>query len=451
MSLVPPVTCDGWFYSGELYVEASGHNRHRRATIPELNALFGGNGGSKDPPGHWYEAQLIHYGLPPSKTKGTAKMRLFEAVNKGNLAVPAHILSIEAELKKEWTKREREAKQALKKAAAPAAATPARGSSKRKADEGTNVNINLSVSIGPRGNVQITTPEPAAKKTKTSSTSKKSAPTKPAPTKLTPETSTQTARVKKQTARRGPPSSRVARSVSSRPAPSSPSDEPATRPTAPRTKQTARRSRPFIIGAGPGRSTTTAASSHQLPRFDITPSQWDLPDNNDPPPPYPGSPRVHGSGIYDNGYTNDNAQAGSQPLPALGLLNGRYRLRCTGPREYVDRDEDSSIIFTLDGEALWGLFEIGPLKGILRLDERPWAASPRPMYFSWRGEDSQGGEHDEADDGSYVKFLGDGVVVGRIGFYGGMLEFSGYRVSGQATRSEIGVFEMRREWEERRL
>ena len=75
MSLMPPSVRDGWSYSGDFHVEASGNNRHRRATIPELKAVFDGTDGQKDRPAHWYEAQLIHYGLPPSKTKGTAKMR----------------------------------------------------------------------------------------------------------------------------------------------------------------------------------------------------------------------------------------------------------------------------------------------------------------------------------------------------------------------------------------
>jgi hypothetical protein len=133
----------------------------------------------------------------------------------------------------------------------------------------------------------------------------------------------------------------------------------------------------------------------------------------------------------------------------LGLLNGRYRLRCTDPHAYADDEDDSAIIFTLDGEALWGSFEIGPLSGILRLDERPWSSSDQPLYFQWRGGDSQGGAHSETDDGSYIKFLGDGEIVGKIGFYNRMLEFDGYRVSGSDTRSEVSAFSMRREWEER--
>jgi hypothetical protein len=47
--------------------------------------------------------------------------------------------------------------------------------------------------------------------------------------------------------------------------------------------------------------------------------------------------------------------------------------------------------------------------------------------------------------------MGDGAVVGKMGFYNSMLEFDGYRVSGQGTRSEVSAASMRRQWEERRL
>src|SRR5579871_1251227 len=118
MSLVPPTSKDGFYFAVDsLYVEASGHNRHRRATITELNSLFHPDNAAnapKDPVGHWYEAQLRHYGLPPSKKKAVAKSRLLDAVNKGNLVVPAHIQKLESEMKKEWIKKEREAKMELK-------------------------------------------------------------------------------------------------------------------------------------------------------------------------------------------------------------------------------------------------------------------------------------------------------------------------------------------------
>ncbi|KAJ3527565.1 hypothetical protein NM208_g10639 [Fusarium decemcellulare] len=66
----PPVAEDGFaFANGDFFAEASGHNRHRRATPQELQTHFA-SGSDKDHPAHWFEAQLVHYGLQPSKTKG---------------------------------------------------------------------------------------------------------------------------------------------------------------------------------------------------------------------------------------------------------------------------------------------------------------------------------------------------------------------------------------------
>ncbi|RYP54264.1 hypothetical protein DL768_000838 [Monosporascus sp. mg162] len=160
MSLAPPVTRDGFSYAGgDLFVEASGHNRHRRATPAELRALFfeksGSSDSSHDRPAHWFEAQLLHYGLPPSKTKAVARMRLFDALKadgkNSKLAVPAHIQQLEAELRKEWAKREREAKKALKDSSTAAVPTAKKSTSaKRKAAEISSSSsvIDLTVSVG---------------------------------------------------------------------------------------------------------------------------------------------------------------------------------------------------------------------------------------------------------------------------------------------------------------
>lgn len=154
MSIAPPVIREGWSYAGEFFVEPSCFNHHRRATLPELKSHFET---SDNRPAHWYEAQLLHYGLPPSKAKGTAKTRLFESVTKGHLAVPDHIAEIEADLRKEWIKREREAKQALKKQSE--AAAPSKASRKRKADDGpqpgTKINISLNLAVSPGGSVSF--------------------------------------------------------------------------------------------------------------------------------------------------------------------------------------------------------------------------------------------------------------------------------------------------------
>lgn len=127
------------FAVDSFYVESSGHNLHRRATLEDLKRLFDtasastGSSSKSDHVGHWYEAQLLHYGLAPSKNKAVAKMRLLDALKAGSLAVPKEILKIEADLKKEWKKRDKEAR--AESSAARKTVNGAAPKGKRKRDE----------------------------------------------------------------------------------------------------------------------------------------------------------------------------------------------------------------------------------------------------------------------------------------------------------------------------
>jgi hypothetical protein len=100
------------FSIDSFYVKASNGSLHRRATLSDLHALF--QPGSATTPvdhvGHWYEAQLLHYGLPPSKSKAVAKTRLLDAYRARNLVVPKDITKLEADLKKEWKRRDKESR-----------------------------------------------------------------------------------------------------------------------------------------------------------------------------------------------------------------------------------------------------------------------------------------------------------------------------------------------------
>jgi hypothetical protein len=91
------------------YVEASGHP-HRRAIPAELRAIFDASIPDRnqrpDHPAHWFEAQLLHYGLSPSKVKATAKMRLLDAIQDGILEVPIELVEMEKRLKKEWKRQD---------------------------------------------------------------------------------------------------------------------------------------------------------------------------------------------------------------------------------------------------------------------------------------------------------------------------------------------------------
>lgn len=130
----PPVSSGIFSFAGDsLFVQSSGKNLHRRATAPELKAHF--DDPAADRPAHWYEAQLIHYGLPSSRVKGTAKMRLFDAVRGGGLAVPGYMKTMEADLKKRWKAQAKQGRQPTARSAADPPATQATPASrKRKQD-----------------------------------------------------------------------------------------------------------------------------------------------------------------------------------------------------------------------------------------------------------------------------------------------------------------------------
>lgn len=89
---------------------------------------------SEDEVGHYYEAQLIHDGLEPSKNKAVAKVRLLEALNKGTLKAPEEVLKLEKAMKKEYDAENKRAKAAMMKAQQGVGALDG-GSKKRKAAE----------------------------------------------------------------------------------------------------------------------------------------------------------------------------------------------------------------------------------------------------------------------------------------------------------------------------
>ncbi len=344
MALAPPAIKDGFSYAVDFFAEASGYNRHRRATVPELKAHFKAPGKANDRPAHWYEAQLLHYGLKPSKTKGTAQMRLFEAVTQGNLTVPSHILKLEAELKKDWNKREREAKKAQSDRA-PAAA-PARGT-KRKADDAglssgppvalksVSIDANGSVNIqfgqlptegtkpaskSPRKKAAAATKAPE-KKTDASSKApeKKASASSKAPEKKTTASSKATEEKAQSASTASEKRSNTARKATAKKT-GAPVKAPEKRSKAP-SKASAKKADP--PRRAPAKSANTSrpaaggnrsipAPSGRVPdaaRYESSPIQeddyysapdraLDSPTPNSPPPPYPGSPYSDDSDSY---------------------------------------------------------------------------------------------------------------------------------------------------------
>ncbi|KAI1288293.1 hypothetical protein F5Y03DRAFT_94131 [Xylaria venustula] len=452
MSLAPAAARDGFWFAGDLYAEASGHNRHRRAAVSELKEHFK-SGSDKDHPAHWFEAQLIHYGLQPSKTKSVARMRLFDAVNAGKLAVPSHIQKLEKDLKKEWTKNEREAKQAVKSGGGATSSATAR---KRKVDS-SNVDMNISV-----GGINITvsangasTSASAAKKAKTSTTGRASSkvakdspkskskptskPTKKTPktkasaaSKTKPTTSTSTSPAKKQTARRGGTSQGPSRGSTSR--------TEATTSGPYRTKQTARRGGAVTAGSripGPGHFNSDGGFDEPPPPY----QEYDDYDDSDH--------SNHSHGYSDSDRHSDSDDGGGPPPPSslgpLGLLNGRYDIFSREANAQWGFD-DFDLVLTISGRQLWGSFDLGVVSGILHFDERPWESSDDRVRFTWRGSERDGPIIYGDNNGGWIRFLGDGFIEGELDYM--RLDFKGERLSGQGTRSQVDAYSMQREWNE---
>ncbi|KAI0392487.1 hypothetical protein F5Y17DRAFT_459809 [Xylariaceae sp. FL0594] len=479
MALAPPVSRDGFsFVSGELFAEVSGHNRHRRANVIELKEHFSKPGSDRDHPAPWFEAQLIHYGLPPSKTKSVARMRLFDAVNSGKLAVPAAIKALEAELKKEWMKSDREAKKAVKTAAA--------AGTKRKA-ESSNVDLTLNV-----GGINITVSANAAssaavassaKKSKTSETS--TASTKAASNKdddpdgtsyavILPRRpaivytvfASREAREKDADSTPGWISQGPSRGntyTSTRTAPPAADIRGVGTPgSTPRSGLArARHSRPFHPG-GRSPAPDPAAMAH-----DWNGDDDDLP----PPPPYReyedegGRSSDYHSGSYEdkgsshNNYHNNtqymsssSLSSSSQPpypaLEPLGLLNGRYDMTLFLPDVSfaTTHSHPLYLTLTLSGRELWGKFDLGAASGILRFETRPWESSHDALVFTWRGRGA--GPYGDTDENEgYIRFLGGGRIEGELGLppSSSLVAFRGKRLPGQGTRSDVDARSMRDE------
>ncbi|CAM1503575.1 Fc.00g011660.m01.CDS01 [Cosmosporella sp. VM-42] len=422
----PPVCEDGFaFANSEFFAEASGHHRHRRATPAELKTHFT-SGSDKDRPAHWFEAQLIHYGLQPSKTKSVARMRLFDAVNAGKLTVPSHVTKLEGKLKKEWVKKDREAKKALKEVSVPATKkTPAKKTAGVKREAGDNGSSSQGASkkpktATPKDKAKTATPRDKAKTTtpKAKPASKAAAATAPARPKLA-----------SRAARRG--------GISQGPSRSTPAALPPPAP-APRTKQTARRSGAFMARG-------------RIPAPPAPPSQDTYHDNSggfdydDSPPAYTEFDEGSHSDDYDE-ETYGDSYGEDTALAPLGLLNGRYDVSCPFvTQEWPHYGEDFGIVLTLAGSSLWGSFDLGVIEGVLLLDERPWESSHDLVGFRWRGREGEGQIMYGSRNQGWIKFLGDGRIEGKFDYHS--IAFKGRRCPGQGTRSEIDARTLQDEWD----
>ncbi|KAH7307963.1 hypothetical protein B0I35DRAFT_483258 [Stachybotrys elegans] len=457
----PAVSRDGFsFVNGEFFAITSADKQHRRATPVELDAHFA-SGTDKDHPAHWFEAQLLHYGLPPSKTKSVARMRLWDAAKAGSLVVPDAVAKLQTKLKNEWAKNDREMKKLSK--SAPPAAPPKSSGTKRKADDSPAATAKKAkpTAIKPPA-AKPAASKPAASKPAASkpSASASASATNAGPKQ--PKKQPATSRVKKEESKavkiEAPPAPK-AKKASAKPIKAE-SPAPSTRSEAP----VAHFARRGGISQGPSRgAATTAVSSPARPRTKQTarrsgafvargripaPARMEeYPDYDDENGGYDSDRSENLSFLSDFDGDGDDMP---DDLAPLGLLNGDYDIRCPGVADGWDMFSDGrfELVLTLEGSKLWGRFDLGIVSGVLKLPSRPWDSSHEELEFLWRGRENEGPIIYGDDNTGSIAFLGDGKIQGQIYTQFGNWGFRGLRVASQGTASRISSWEMKRLWDQ---
>lgn len=459
----PPECADGFaFAHGEFFAQASGQNQHRRATQAELKTHFT-EGNERDHPAHWFEAQLIHYGLKASKTKAVARSRLLDAVNSGELKVPANLTALESRLKKTWTKKDKEAKSksqgkgkgkaatgsvkdsastassskqpaakgGAKKETAAKTATPAKG---KAASSSAKSVVKGSAKKEPA--TKTTTPaRTAGVKRKAEADVENEASTKRTSAKKpTPKKINATGTAKRATGAAAASSSSPANVTKSKAsarrgggASSGPSRSLLTTDAGPgfvpRTKQTARRSGAFMArGRIP-----YAQSIEDYYHYD----PMDL-DEDDSQPDISNSERDDGDS------EDDDSDCGF-----IEVLPGRYSITCPYvSSEWPDYGSSFLLKLALDESSVWGTFDLGVISGVMRFDEIPQGRSHECIPFTWRGRENEGMIMYGDDNEGWMKFLGDGNVEGYFDYQG--IEFEGIRRPGPL---QTNAAALRDEWD----
>ena len=405
----PPEIRKGDFvYRDTLFVDLGSNRRHPRASPAELKDLLLPKSGSapKDQVAHWYEAQLLHYGLPRSKDKNTAKVRLTNAITAKNLLVPKEVVSMEAEMKKDYAGALRKMKSPGGKVAGTKEKKESAAASKaKKSTSKTTVELEID---GMKLKIDRETIDAAKKKS--SKAKEKEATSKPKGAKAS------TSKPKSAAAMKSSPAKPAA-------ARSSPL-KPASTASAPRPKQTARRGQSF------SHSTSSRPASSPAQTHDHTPYSFrhDV-DMDDAPPAYESHDFTH--------HSDDSSNSSGRVQ-----ISGTYFF----PRPPV---QPFSLALQKDHhtQKFWGRFQIGSKEGVIRIDDTSRIASGDAVSFGWRSEDQNDGfmKFGRGCDGT-MAFDGEGWARGTFKglLYGEHVDFEGSLVN----EDGCDVEEMKGVWDD---
>lgn len=453
----PEVVRGEFVYHDALFVTVGELKRHPRASVHELTSLLRPDptqttSSSKDQVGHWYEAQLLHYGLPRSKEKNTAKMRLLQAINQGVLSVPPNIMKMESEMKKEYLAAARKAKALSRTKDAPAPSKAAQGK-KRKQDEhepASGTKTKVTVNVGDMTfdieqqsvmgqNPPAPVKKPAAKKLKQSDNV---APTKAkvgsgsSPIKQTDATAPaqtgpkQTAPSKKlsQLAKKAAEAKTSNKDMAPTKTKASGKKAVAPKTTSAQSKATEKAKAATI-------STKDRANNKRGKQDSVVGGKAaeGLDYMNEPPPAY-------------SEYDHTHAQPSSQPVLILGTYN------ISAPRiEEQAEDCNLELVLVVDNSRgkVWGKFNLESKTGVILMTDLQAVARSEVTTFGWRSQDEHDGSlrFGRGCEGS-VEFNGAGLVRGvfRGLMHGQDIEFEGERCGSQHPNDTVSFLED--EWDD---
>ncbi|KAJ9657093.1 hypothetical protein H2201_008301 [Coniosporium apollinis] len=499
-AFAPPISRDGFLYHDTFYADVGNLNRHPRASVAELTVLLrpelstnkkSNNSVIKDQVGHWYEAQLRHYGLPPTKDKNAAKVRLLGALNTGKLEVPKYVERLEEELRKEYAVENRRAKAAAKGAGVPGGGEGSGKSGgagqKRKQAEAAVGDVSATTkkrkqSDAPAGAASVTTKktkvtvmvgdiavnieEAVTAKKQTASRKSTATEKKPAAKKATGQKAESASKSKaavtdlgpmsaeyfqaapapkersKQTARRSMPFNRTP--LTSRPAPESP--EPPASPQTSMPKQTARR------------GTHTSVASKRKPKQD-EPAPFAVHPLDPPSKKVPAKVKKEAAVKKEPTAKKPKPTIKNEdpddPIPPPNpdssiAVSGVYTMACPSiAAGWPSHISHLRFLLQVDHETdtIWGSYDLGPFSGVIRIPTTQVTLNVS-LSFGWRGREVETERLSFARSNSgEISFSGAGDIRGAIfGLYGEVLEFWGARRHGLLW-SGRAAWEYEREWD----
>ncbi|KAK3111860.1 hypothetical protein LTR53_012452 [Teratosphaeriaceae sp. CCFEE 6253] len=361
------VTRGEFVYRDVLLVDVGGDGkRHARASESELKAFLDGKSGQKDQVAHWYEAQLIHYALQRSKDKNTAKVRLQQALNQGQLTAPPHIADMEGQMKKEYAAAVRKAKKlASGDSATDVAAKPTK---KRKTDEvidESSKRTKITMTVGGIA-IDIEHADLGPAKSKSGKITTSSA-TKAAKKVAAPKQSSGSAATPVKTLKTPKTKATVTQEQASPPPAQQPAKKGKAAATSPRPVATS------------GKASTKATAQPKVKAEPKTKAESN---------PTPAS-RVKAEPKSEPDGDAMDIDSFASEQPGHRNVTGVYTISCPLVEDQYPKVEgDLRLFLCVDEGKIWGGFELGPKSGVLCTSEIVVGGF---MSFEWRARDCEDG------------------------------------------------------------